>query len=153
MRLPWGGVVLADPGFLIAELIEPAQHLQVPLLSLLQSALRRMRGHREVSDFHGRFPLAFVAAHLWRCAHHHARRSTTNRVSIAARGPRSLALRLMATIIGCMIGEIVASDKCARLRCCPRRERARACADLTTRLLYLAPLAGRDELRSRWEPG
>ncbi|MGY4256059.1 hypothetical protein ACVI1L_003127 [Bradyrhizobium sp. USDA 4516] len=56
MRLPGCGVVLADPGFLIAELVEPAQHLQVPVVALLQSALRRMRRHREVSEFHG-FPL------------------------------------------------------------------------------------------------
>ena len=53
MRLPWRGVVLADPGFLIAELVEPAQHLQVPVVTLLQPALRRMGRHREISDFHG----------------------------------------------------------------------------------------------------
>ena len=53
MRLPGRGVMLADPGFLIAELVEPAQDLQVPVVSLLQAALRRMRGHREISDFHG----------------------------------------------------------------------------------------------------
>ena len=53
MRLPGRGVVLADPGFLVAELIEPAQHLQVPVVTLFQSALRRMRGHREISKFHG----------------------------------------------------------------------------------------------------
>ena len=55
MRLPGRGVVLADPGFLIAELVEPAQHLQVPVVPLLQPALRRMRGHREITDLHGGF--------------------------------------------------------------------------------------------------
>ncbi len=35
MRLPRRGVVLADPGFLIAELIEPSQRLQVPVVTLL----------------------------------------------------------------------------------------------------------------------
>ena len=60
MRLPRRGVVLADPGFLIAELIEPAQHLQVPVVALLQPALRRMRGHREISEFHGAFLSLFV---------------------------------------------------------------------------------------------
>jgi hypothetical protein len=53
VRFPGRGVMLADPGFLIAEFIEPSQHLQVPVVTLLQSALRRMRGHREISDFHG----------------------------------------------------------------------------------------------------
>ena len=53
MRLPGRGVVLADPGFLVAEFIEPSQHLKVPVVSLFQSALRRMRRHREISDFHG----------------------------------------------------------------------------------------------------
>jgi len=60
-----------------------------------------------------------------------------------------------------MIGEIVASDKCARLRCCRRRERARACTDLTTRLLYLARLraatsfarAGRPDCIARCNSG
>jgi hypothetical protein len=60
MRLPWRGVMLADPGFLIAELIEPSQHLQIPVVALFQPALRRMRGHREISDFHG-FPLCLLS--------------------------------------------------------------------------------------------
>ena len=51
--LPRRGVMLADPGFLIAEFIEPSQHLQIPVVTLFQLALRRMRGHREISDFHG----------------------------------------------------------------------------------------------------
>ena len=34
MRLPGCGVMLADPGLLVAELIEPAQHLQVPVVAL-----------------------------------------------------------------------------------------------------------------------
>src|SRR5258708_26518773 len=52
MRFPWSGMRLADPGFLVAEFIEPAQHLQVEVVPLFQPALRRMRGHREISDFH-----------------------------------------------------------------------------------------------------
>ncbi|MBA7712262.1 hypothetical protein ES703_121234 [subsurface metagenome] len=60
VRLPGRGVVLADPGFLITEFIQPAQDLQVPVVTLLQSALRRMRGHREISKFHGNFPLALL---------------------------------------------------------------------------------------------
>ncbi len=55
MRLPGRGVVLADPAFLIAELVEPAQHLQVPIVPFLQPALRRMRRHREISEFHGAY--------------------------------------------------------------------------------------------------
>src|SRR5829696_8260419 len=53
MRFPGRGVVLADPGFLIAELIEPSQRLQIPVVALLQPALRRMGRHREISDLHG----------------------------------------------------------------------------------------------------
>jgi hypothetical protein len=45
--------MFADPGFLIAEFVEPAQHLKIPVLAFLQSAFRRMRGHREISEFHG----------------------------------------------------------------------------------------------------
>src|SRR3954453_16586578 len=55
MRLPRRGVMLADPGLLIAELIEPAQRLKIPVVALFQPALRRMRRHREISDFHGSF--------------------------------------------------------------------------------------------------
>ncbi|MGY3190907.1 hypothetical protein ACVIWU_000273 [Bradyrhizobium sp. USDA 4509] len=55
VRLPGCGVMLADPGFLVAELVEPAQRLQVPVVALLQSALRRVRGHGEVSKLHVRF--------------------------------------------------------------------------------------------------
>jgi hypothetical protein len=53
VRFPWRGMMLADPGFLIAELIEPSQRLKVPVVALFQSALRRMRGHGEIADFHG----------------------------------------------------------------------------------------------------
>src|SRR5215216_3190028 len=53
MRFPRRGVVLADPGFLIAEFIEPAQRLQIPVVTLFQPALRRMGRHREISDLHG----------------------------------------------------------------------------------------------------
>jgi hypothetical protein len=53
VRLPWRGMMLTDPGFLIAELVEPPQDLQVPVVTLFQPAFRRMRGHREISDFHG----------------------------------------------------------------------------------------------------
>ena len=52
-RLPRPGVVLADPGLGVAEFIEPAQGLQVPLDRRLRGPLRRMRRHREISQFHG----------------------------------------------------------------------------------------------------
>ena len=60
VRFPGRGVVLADPGFLIAEFIEPSHHLQVPVVSFFQPALRRMRGHGEISDFHGTFLSSFL---------------------------------------------------------------------------------------------
>ena len=53
MRLPRCGVMLADPDFLVAEFIEPPDDLQVPVVTFFQPALWRMRGHREISDFHG----------------------------------------------------------------------------------------------------
>ena len=60
MRLPRRGVVLADPGLLVAELVEPAQHLQIPVVTLVQAALRRMRGHREIAELHGLSSRLFV---------------------------------------------------------------------------------------------
>ena len=53
MRLPRRGVMLADPGLAVAEFVEPAHHLQIPVVAFLQSAFRRMRRHREISDLHG----------------------------------------------------------------------------------------------------
>ena len=53
MRLPRRGVVLADPGLGVAQLVEPAQRLEVPVVAGLQAALRRMRGHGEIAEFHG----------------------------------------------------------------------------------------------------
>jgi hypothetical protein len=35
VRFPGCGVMLADPGFLISEFIEPAQDLQVPVMAFL----------------------------------------------------------------------------------------------------------------------
>ena len=37
MGFPGRGVMLADPGLLIAELVEPAQDLEVPVLAFLQA--------------------------------------------------------------------------------------------------------------------
>ena len=59
VRLPGRGVVLADPGLGVAELVEPAQHLKVPVVTLLEVALRRMRRHREVANFHRGFLSSF----------------------------------------------------------------------------------------------
>ena len=42
MRLPGRRVVLADPGLLVAELIGPPQHLEVPLVAVVEAALRGM---------------------------------------------------------------------------------------------------------------
>src|ERR1700730_3011145 len=52
MGLPGRGVVLADPGFGEAQLVEPADHLQVPLMSVLERPLGRMRRHGEISELH-----------------------------------------------------------------------------------------------------
>ena len=67
MRLPRRGVVFPDPGFLIAELIEPAQHLQIPVVALFQSTLRRMLRHREISEFHGRFLMCLFLMRIAPC--------------------------------------------------------------------------------------
>src|SRR3954469_24225265 len=58
MRFPGGGVVLAYPAFGETELVEPADHLQVPLMAVLQRPLRWMRRHREISELH-RFLLSY----------------------------------------------------------------------------------------------
>src|SRR5258708_22441420 len=52
MRLPRRGVMLADPALSVAELIEPANDLQVPFMSVLEAALGWMRRHGEISDLH-----------------------------------------------------------------------------------------------------
>src|SRR3546814_15145058 len=53
MRLPRGGVVLADPGFGEAHLVGPAQDLEIPFVPVAQAPLRRVRGHGEKSEIHG----------------------------------------------------------------------------------------------------
>ena len=53
MRFPRRGVVLADPRLGVAELVEPAQRLEVPVVARLQASLRRMGGHGEIAEFHG----------------------------------------------------------------------------------------------------
>jgi hypothetical protein len=73
VRFPGRGVVLADPGFLIAELIQPPQHLQVPFVTLLQIAFRRMRGHRKISDLHGASSRCFCWSRLLRASESIAR--------------------------------------------------------------------------------
>src|SRR5262249_14157190 len=66
MRLPGRGVMLADPAFLIAELVEPAQHLQIKIVTLFHTALRRMRRHRKISEFHDvSSSLLFFRAPRW----------------------------------------------------------------------------------------
>src|SRR5713101_6820097 len=52
-----GGVVLADPRRAEAELVGPAQHLQIPLLPVIEAALGRMRRHGEEAEFHSFLPL------------------------------------------------------------------------------------------------
>src|SRR5262249_34444807 len=115
MRLPWCGVVFADPGLLIAELVEPSQRLQGPVLGLLQAALRRMRWHRKISEFHGSSsrccsdaPLdadALVSRETHGSGHvpDHRRRwirpvgfQTSSRVA-----GQSVSFCLMRTIVGC----------------------------------------------------
>ncbi len=58
MRLPRCGVVLTDPAFGEAQLIEPADHLKVPVVAILERPLGRVRWHREISELH-RFLLGF----------------------------------------------------------------------------------------------
>ena len=53
VRLPRRGVVLADPGLAEAQLVRPAQRLQIPLVTVEETALGRMRRHREQAVVHG----------------------------------------------------------------------------------------------------
>src|SRR6516225_10261275 len=54
MRFPYHSVMFTDPGFVVAKLVEPAQHLKVPFMAVLQGPFRRMRRHREIAQLHGR---------------------------------------------------------------------------------------------------
>src|SRR5580658_6204261 len=42
MRLPWRGVMLADPRLAEAEFVSPAKGLQVPAMAVVKAALGRM---------------------------------------------------------------------------------------------------------------
>jgi hypothetical protein len=42
VRLPWRGMVLADPALSEPEFVGPAQGLQVPVMSVIEAALRRV---------------------------------------------------------------------------------------------------------------
>src|SRR5207248_2236844 len=89
MRLPGCGMMLADPGFLVAEFIQPSQHLKVEVVTLFQPALRRMRGHREISEFHGAFPLVVTWRVVARGGKYPTRLRLNCDVSIARRGIRA----------------------------------------------------------------
>src|ERR1700730_9184048 len=54
MRFPYHRVMFTDPGFVVAKLVEPAQHLKVPFMAVLQGPFRRMRRHCEIAELHGR---------------------------------------------------------------------------------------------------
>src|SRR3569833_2860255 len=58
MRLPRRGVMLADPAFGKAQLVEPADHLKIPVMPGLERPLRRVRWHGEISELH-RFLLSY----------------------------------------------------------------------------------------------
>jgi hypothetical protein len=48
-------MVLTDPAFGEAQLVEPTDHLQVPIVAGFQWPFRWMRRHGEISELH-RFP-------------------------------------------------------------------------------------------------
>src|SRR5262249_19369071 len=52
MRLPRRRVMLADPRLAEAELVRPPQLLEIPPVAVVQTALGRMRRHREQSVVH-----------------------------------------------------------------------------------------------------
>src|ERR1700730_11133048 len=56
MRLPRRGVMLTDPGLAEAQLVGPAQLLKIPLVTVEELPLRRVRRHREETVFHGKPP-------------------------------------------------------------------------------------------------
>src|SRR5438132_14082891 len=56
MRLPGRRVVLADPRLAEAELVCPAELLEIPLVPVVEVALRWMRRHGEQSVVHLRLP-------------------------------------------------------------------------------------------------
>ena len=52
VRLPGGGKMLADPGFMEAQLINEIQMLEIPVVARVQIPLRWVRGHHEDSNLH-----------------------------------------------------------------------------------------------------
>ena len=62
MRFPGCGVVLTDPGLNKAELVRPAQGLQIPAMAFEEATLRWVRGHREKAVLHRRSPSCRLAA-------------------------------------------------------------------------------------------
>ena len=52
VRLPRGGVMLADPGFGKAQFVGPAQRIQVPAVAIIKAALGGVRRHREQTVLH-----------------------------------------------------------------------------------------------------
>src|SRR5262249_51695315 len=52
MWLPRRGVMLANPALLVAEFVEPTDHLEVPFVTVLKWPLGRMRWHREIAELH-----------------------------------------------------------------------------------------------------
>src|SRR5262245_54521388 len=61
MRFPHHGVVLANPELLEPERVGPDDVLQVPLVAILETALRRMTRHREYAELHA-FPFTVQIA-------------------------------------------------------------------------------------------
>jgi hypothetical protein len=74
VRLPGRGVMLADPRLAEAQLVRPAELLEIPLVPVVQRALGRVRRHREQSVFHASLP--FLTA---RCLEFYARCRATAR--------------------------------------------------------------------------
>src|SRR5262245_5424205 len=52
MRLPRRRMVLADPGLPVTQLIGPPQRLEIPLMTGVETPLRRVRWHGEQSKIH-----------------------------------------------------------------------------------------------------
>ena len=69
---PGCGVVLPDPRFAESQLVRPAQLLEIPLVAVVEAALRRMRRHREQSVVHA-YLLTYSVTAGMSLSHHRGR--------------------------------------------------------------------------------
>src|ERR1700682_5384511 len=93
MGLPGRRVMLAYPRLAEAQLIGPAELLEIPLMTVVETPLGRMRGHREESVVHLRLLRYRGPAAPWSPRRP---RDVPNRLPLRARGRHVTVARVAA---------------------------------------------------------